>query len=190
MLSQRISLTSIRLLLLLLLVVAVLFIALSSQATIMQRLEVEELARNSSDVFQGQIVSSETYWNAEHTRIYTGARVRINETLKGATKRGDVVKVVQLGGEKDGVRMDYAGRPEFVAGESAVLFTTRSRAGELTIVALKQGKMRVEGQTVIRDFSGLTLLNGTKWGKQLQPVKASPVHLTMDELRQRVARAK
>ncbi|MEP7340049.1 MAG: hypothetical protein ABI977_20085 [Acidobacteriota bacterium] len=156
----------------------------------MQRLEVEELARNSSDIFQGQIISSETYWNPEHTRIYTGARVRINETLKGAAKRSDAVKIVQLGGEKDGVRMDYSGRPEFAVGESAVFFTTRNRTGELTVVALKQGKMRVEGQTVIRDFSGLTLLNGTKAGKQLQQAKASPVQLTMDELRQRVARAK
>jgi hypothetical protein len=75
-------------------------------------------------------------------------------------------------------------------GESAVLFTTRSRAGELTVVALKQGKMRVEGQTVIRDFSGLTLLDGAKAGKQLVPAKALPTQLTMDELRQRVARAR
>ena len=190
MISQRISLTPIRLLLLLLLAVAALFIALSSQATIMQRLEIEELARNSSDVFHGQIISTETYWNAGHTRIYTAARVGINETLKGMAKRGDLVKVVQLGGEKDGVRMDYAGRPEFAAGESVVLFTTRNRNNELTVVALKQGKMRVEGQTVTRDFSGLTLLNGTKAGKEIQPVKASPVQLTMNELRQRVARAK
>ena len=190
MLSQRISLTPIRLLLLLLLAVAVLFIALSSQATIMQRLEVEELTRNSSDVFHGQTVSTEIYWNAEHTRIYTSASVRINETLKGSAKRGDVVKVVQLGGEKDGVMIDYAGRPEFAVGESVVLFTTRTRAGELTIVALKQGKMRVEGQTVIRDFSGLTLLDSGKAGKGLQPAKASPTRLTMDELRQRIARAK
>ena len=190
MLSQRTSLTPIRLLLLLLLAVAALFIALSSQATIMQRLEIEELARNSSDVFHGQIVSTETYWNAEHTRIYTGARLRINETLKGTAKRGDLAKVIQLGGEKDGVKMDYAGRPEFAPGESVVLFTTRNRNNELTVVALKQGKMRVEGQTVTRDFSGLTLLNGTKAGKEIQPVKASPVQLTMNELRQRVARAK
>ncbi|MEO6724100.1 MAG: hypothetical protein ABIU20_03720 [Blastocatellia bacterium] len=161
----------------------------------MQRLEIEELVRNSSDVFHGQIVSTETYWNAEHTRIYTGVRIHINETLKGIVKRGDLVKVVQLGGEKDGVRMDYAGRPEFAMGESAVLFTTRNRNNDLTVVALKQGKMRVEGQTVTRDFSGLTLINGTKAGKDLQPLKSSPtqltsVQLTMDELRQRVARAK
>ncbi len=186
MLSQRTSLTPIRLLLLLLLAVAALFIALSSQATIMQRLEIEELARNSSDVFHGQIVSTETYWNAGHTRIYTGAFLRINESFRGAAKHGEMVKIVQLGGEKDGVRMDYAGRPEFAVGESVVLFTTRNRNNELTVVALKQGKMRVEGQTVTRDFSGLTLLNG----KELRPVKTALVQLTINELRQRIAHVK
>jgi hypothetical protein len=190
MLSQRSSLTPTRLLLLLLLAAAALFIALSSQATIMQRLEIEELTRSSTDVFHGQILSTETYWNAEHTRIYTGVRVRINEPFKGAARRGETIKVVQLGGEKDGVKMDYAGRPEFAAGESVVLFTTRNRNSELTVVALKQGKMRVEGPNVIRDFSGLTLLDGVKAGKPIQPVRALPTQLTMDELRQRVTHAK
>lgn len=194
MLSQRNSLTPVRLLLLLLLAVAALFLALSSQATIMQRLEIEELAHNSSDVFHGQVLSTQTYWNPDHTRIYTGIRLRINESFKSSgnnpAKRGEIVNVVQLGGEKDGVKMDYAGRPEFTAGESAVLFTTRNRNNELTVVALKQGKMRVEGQVVSRDFSGLMLVDRTKANKELQPVKAMTSQLTMDELRQRIARAR
>lgn len=193
MLSQRSSLTPVRLLLLLLLAVAALFLALSSQATIMQRLEIEELARNSSDIFYGQILSTDTYWNSEHTRIYTGARVRINDSFKsgiGTTRRGDIVNVVQPGGEKDGIKMDYAGRPEFTTGEEVVLFTTRTRNNELTIVALKQGKMHVDGQTVTRDFSGLTLVERGGSGKELLPVKSAPTQLTLTELRQRIARAK
>ncbi len=190
MLSQRSSLTPVRLLVLLLLAALALFLALSSQATIMQRLEIEELARNSSDVFHGQIVSTETYWNAEHTRIYTGVGVRVNETFKGAARRGDVVKVVQLGGEKDGFKTEYTGRPEFSAGESVVLFTTRNRNNELTVVALKQGKMLVDGQTVTRDFSGLVLVDRDKSGKNFMPVKSVSTQLTLNELRQRVARAK
>jgi len=190
MLSQRSSLTPIVLLLLLLLAAAAIFLALSTQATVMQRLEVEELTRNSSDVFQGQIVSTQTYWNAEHTRIYTGVNVHINESFKGAARRGETVKVVQLGGEKDGSKTEYAGRPEFAAGESVVLFTTRTRSNELTVVALKQGKMRVDGQMVTRDFSGLSLIDRSKSGRELLPVKASPIQLTLSELRQRIARAK
>jgi hypothetical protein len=190
MLSQSSSLTPVALLVLLLLAAAAIFLALSTQATIMQRLEIEELARNSSNVFHGQIISTQTYWNAEHTRIYTGVNVRIQESFRGGLRPGETIKVVQLGGEKDGSKTDYAGRPEFTAGESVVLFTTRNRNNELTVVALKQGKLLVDGQTVTRDFSGLTLMERSKSGKELQSVKASPTQLTLDELRQRVARVK
>ena len=57
---------------------AIFFFGSSANATIMQRLEIEELARNSTDVFYGQIPSTQVYWNAEHTRIYTGVNVRIS----------------------------------------------------------------------------------------------------------------
>lgn len=162
----------------------------SVKATIMQRLEVEELARNSTDVFHGQIVSTQTYWNAEHTRIYTGVNVRINESFKGFARRGETVRVVQLGGEKDSFKTDYAGRPEFTAGESVVLFTTRTRNNELTVVGLKQGKMLVKDQTVTREFSGLTLIERPKPGKEAQLLKTSSVQFPLNELRQRVAGAK
>src|SRR5262249_49565083 len=96
----------------------------SAQATIMKYLEIEDLARLSSDVFQGQVLSIDTYWNRERTRIYTALQVHVNESFKGTTRRDQLVTVVQLGGEKDGIKMDYAGRPEFRTGESVVLFTT------------------------------------------------------------------
>lgn len=169
---------------------AVLLSGLSAKATIMQRLEIEELARSSTDVFHGQILSTHVYWNAAHTRIYTGVNVRISETFKGAAQRGETTRVVQLGGEKDGFKTDYAGRPEFTAGESVVLFTTRTRNNELTIVGLKQGKMLVNGQSVTRDFSGLTLLERSKTGKEPQLAKSTSMQLTLSELRQRVSRAK
>ena len=133
---------------LLFLITATLFSSLSTQATIMQRLEIEELTRHSSDVFHGQILSTQSYWNADHTRIYTGVNVRVAETFKGLARSGETIKVVQLGGEKDGFKTDYAGRPEFTAGETVVLFATRNRQNELTVVGLKQGKMSVNGQSV------------------------------------------
>ncbi len=169
---------------------AAFFLPLSVKATIMQRLEVEELARNSTDVFHGQIVSTQTYWNAELTRIYTGVNVRISESFKGFARPGETVRVAQLGGEKDGFKTDYAGRPEFTAGESVVLFTTRTRNNELTVVGLKQGKMLVNGQSVIRDFSGMVMMERSKSGKDAQLLKATSVQLTLSELRRRVRGAK
>jgi len=190
MLSQRTSLTPIRLLLLLLLAVFALFLALSAQATVVQKLEVEELARLSTNVFHGQILSTQTNWNKEHTRIYTRAQIRISESYKGNIKPGATVSVVQPGGEKDGVRMDYDGRPVMTDGESVVLFTTRTRNNDLTIVGLKQGKMQVSGQTVTRDFSGLTVMERVKTGNALVPAKNLSVRMSMDELRQRIVRSR
>lgn len=163
---------------------------LSTQATIMQRLEIEELTRKSTDVFYGQVMATQTYWNAERTRIYTSVQVRLYESFKGSARSGETVKVVQLGGEKDGFKMDYAGRPEFTTGESIVLFTTRNRQNELTVVGLKQGKMQVNGQSVTRDFSGLMLLDRSTPGKELQPTKFSSVQLPLRELRQRIISVK
>src|SRR5262249_59418170 len=78
----------------------------STQATIMKYLEIEDLTRLSSDIFQGQVMSTDVYWNQERTRIYTATRVRVNESFKGTTHRDQLVTVLQLGGEKDGIRMD------------------------------------------------------------------------------------
>lgn len=190
MMSQRPSLTPGRLLLLLLIGAMVLFAVLSTQATIVHRLEIEELTRLSTDVFHGQVLATETRWNAERTRIYTDVRLRINETFKGAAKRNETVTIVQLGGEKDGRRLDYAGRPEFTAGESIVLFTTRTRQNGLTVVALKQGKLHVTGNEAVRDFTGLTIVERAAAGKHLQPVAIKPERLTLNELRARINRAR
>jgi hypothetical protein len=160
-----------------------------ARATIMQYLEIEELTRLSSDVFHGQVVSTSVYWNAERTHIYTAVRVRINETFKGSTRRDQIVTVTQPGGEKDGIRMDYSGRPEFAVGESVALFTIRGKKDDFIVVGLKQGKMRVERGEVIRDFSGIVLLDGVGRGKSLRSVNLKSTRLTVDELRNRVARA-
>jgi len=166
-----------------------------AHATVMRYLEVEELTRLSTEVFHGQVVSTRVYWDEEHTRIYTAVRVRINESFKGAAKRGEIVTITQLGGELDGLRLDYAGRPVFNVGEAVVLFAKPGRNHELLVVGLKQGKLRVAGNEVIRDFSGITLLDLTanaKTGQVAATGKAPRVQprLSLAELRQRVANAR
>ncbi len=156
----------------------------------MRYLEVEDLTRLSSDVFQGQVVSTATYWNPEHTRIYTSIRVRVDESLKGSTRRSEVVTVTQYGGEKDGVRLDYSGRPEFSAGEPIVLFTVRGKNSDFIVVGLKQGKMRVEGNEVTRDFSGITLVDRSSDGAQPLPIPARSTRMKLDDLRNRVSRTR
>jgi hypothetical protein len=159
-------------------------------ATLMKYFEVEELARLATDVFRGQVVATETYWDAGRTRIYTAVRVRVDETLKGAAAPGETVTVTQLGGEKDGVLLDFVGRPRFAAGESVVLFTRRGRGADYLVVGLRQGKMRLAGDQVERDFSGLTLIADGGLGRPPRPLQVARQSLTLGELRRRVVRAR
>ncbi len=188
--SLRLSKSLSRLLLATLMIAAAMIAAMRADATIMQYLEIEDLTRLSSDVFHGRIISTDTFWNAERTHIYTSVRVRVGESFKGSTRRDQVVVVTQLGGEKDGVKMDYAGRPEFAAGEAVALFTARGKRGDFIVVALKQGKLRVEGSEVVRDFSGITLVDHPHRGRSLRSIAPKSTRLTMDELRNRIARAR
>ena len=165
-----------------------LLLAAESQATIMRYLEVEDLSRISSDVFSGQVLSTRTYWNQERTKIFTAVEVQIQESFKGTAQAGEVVTITQLGGTKDGVTTDFVGRPDFAVGESVVLFTTRRGRASLYVVALKQGKMRVEGEEVVRDFSGVTLVD--KAGGQIRPMEPKRRRYTMRELRRRIAAVK
>jgi hypothetical protein len=178
---------SARLRLLLLASLLAALMVLPAHATIMQLMEVEDLTRRSSDVFYGQVISTETYWNADHTRIHTRIRVRVDEALKGSRSRSEIVNVTQLGGEKDGVRWDYSGRPVFSVRESVVLFTTRGKNDDFIVVGLKQGKMQVVGDEVIRDLSGITLVQRSADGRSLQQITAKPVRITLNELRNRIA---
>lgn len=170
--------------------------ALSAQAeaTIMRYLEVEELARLSTDVIHGEIISTKVFWDETHTRIYTSVRVRIHETFKGTAQRGATVTVTQQGGELDGLRQDYSGRPVFTAGETVVLFTKPGRNHDLTVVGLKQGKLRVNGDEVLRDFNGITLLDELPQSKTAGRANAASkpmrvqTRLTLGELRARLAK--
>jgi hypothetical protein len=162
-------------------------IVLPAQATVMQFMAVEDLTRRSSDVFYGQVISTETYLNADRKHVYTRISVRIDETFKGSLSRSQIVTVTQLGGEKDGVRLDYEGRPEFSEGETLVLFTTRVKNNNLVVVGLKQGKMNVVGGEVKRDLSGITFVERTPDGRGFRQTTPRPERMTLAELRNRIA---
>lgn len=190
MLALRIPRHSARLFIATSTIVLAMIVTRPANATIMQYLEIEDLTRLSSNVFHGQVISTDTHWNAERTHIYTSVRVRISESFKGSTRRDQIVTVTQPGGEKDGLRMDYIGRPEFAVGETVALFTIRGKNDDFIVVGLKQGKMRVERGEIVRDFSGIMLVERLNGGRGLRPVTPRSTRLTMEELRNRIARAR
>lgn len=158
---------------------------IDAQATIMRYLEIEDLTRLSSDIFHGRVLSTSTYWN--EGKIYTEVRFQVKAAFKGGVATNQIVTITQLGGERDGVMLDFAGRPEFSEGEETVLFTTRGRRSDFVIIGMKQGKMRVAGQEVVRDLSGITLVERVSTGRTLQTVQPKRTRFALDELRQRIS---
>ena len=158
----------------------------------MKYLEIEDLARLSTDIIHGQVLSTRTYWDDTHTRILTAVRVQVNECFKGASKRGAVVTITQWGGELDGIRMDFSGRPTFQVGETTVLFTRANPHNDLLVVGLKQGKLIVQGNEAKRELSGVSFVDAAVANNQTaaaaQPRKTVQMRYTLDELRERIMR--
>ena len=173
-------------------VMTIIFVALAVdlQATIMKFMDVEDLAAVSTHIFRGEVLSMQTQWSEDHKSIYTSTRIRVSEAFKGPLSGGQVITVNQLGGEVDGVAMDYAGRPTFSVGENIVVFATQPRKGSFLVTALKQGKMQVEGETVVRDFSGITLVTRNSSSTNVTPIQKPTVRISINELRTRITRAR
>ena len=120
----------------------ILFVSVNAFATQVQYLDLETLGSGSTVVVRGEVREVRTFWNEARTRILTETTVRVNEQYKGATS-GDL-RIVQMGGELDGVRMTVAGALTWEAGEDVVLFLEDSLPGRYRVAGFTQGKYEVQ----------------------------------------------
>ncbi|NOT62486.1 MAG: hypothetical protein HOP19_19955, partial [Acidobacteria bacterium] len=131
----------------------------TAEATLMKYLEIEDLARLSTEIIHGQVLATKTYWDDSHTRILTAVRVQVSECFKGKSARGATITLVQLGGTLDGRTMDYSGRPTFRVGEDMIVFTRPNQHNELLVVGLKQGKLAIHNNEAQRELGGVTFID-------------------------------
>ncbi|HEY3586177.1 MAG TPA: hypothetical protein VGK85_03445, partial [Myxococcaceae bacterium] len=134
--------------------------ALASTAV---RLDTAALVAASSDVVDGNVVSSTSVWTGDHRRIVTQVVVEVRDTWKG-TAAGRIT-VVQPGGERDGIGQRVSGVAPLSSGERVVLFLERTGPYH-RVVGLAQGVYRVvpvEGSTELRavpaSLEGLELVS-------------------------------
>lgn len=111
-------------------------------ATQVESLPIESLGNDSPVVVRGQVSSVRTYWNDAHTRILTETSVRVTDTYKGAP--AGVVRIVQMGGELEGVRMTVAGALAWNEGEDVLLFLENSLPGRYRVAGFTQGRFDVQ----------------------------------------------
>lgn len=151
-------------------------LATRSEATVVERLDLDRLVATANTIVLGQVESTETYWSDDGRLILTRNTVRVGETLKGSPSSS--VVVTTIGGTLDGITLYVAGMPEFRENEETVVFLEGTGVYR-TVVGLGQGKFAVEGSVVSNDTSNLEFVGG---------VGTLPTRMTLDRLRNEVRR--
>lgn len=112
-------------------------------ATRLLLLDTPTLAQRSEDIVVGHVLSTRSYWNAEHSRIFTDVVIGVDETWKGAATEDGTLTLTQLGGHVDGAHYNVPGSPSFTIGEEALLFVYRGASGRAQVNGMAQGKFEI-----------------------------------------------
>jgi hypothetical protein len=86
-----------------------------------EKTNLAELTAGADSVIVGTVVERSSYWNDEHTGIYTSTVLAIDEELKGTIGQNNIT-ITLPGGEADGIGEWVSDVPSFDQGEKAVVF--------------------------------------------------------------------
>jgi len=122
-------------------VFALFILVLSAGATQVLYQSLDQLGQNSSAVVQGKVAGLRSYWNENHTKIFTETTITVDEVFKG--QPGGTVRVVQLGGTVDNIRVTAHGALQWKQGEEIVLFLEETPTGTYQVSGFSLGKFQV-----------------------------------------------
>jgi len=124
-------------------VLAALFVTIPASATTLVRMSLDQLAEASTEIIRAHMVSQQTVWNPQHTRIYTYTTLALDQTYKGDPPSLPVIQ--QPGGTVGKTRVFVAGTVQFHAQTGYLLFLERSSAdsSKFLLVGMVQGAYRI-----------------------------------------------
>jgi hypothetical protein len=95
-------------------------------------------------IVHGTVGNSYTDWGHERDggkRIFTYWELSTDEVLKGQAEAGGIIRMREMGGEKDGVGMQVAGAATFSQGEEVVVFLgDKNDEGSYDVWGMSMGK--------------------------------------------------
>jgi len=98
-----------------------------------------ELDRGSDVIVTGRVTSLNSYWNSDHSLIYTDVSIQPEEFIKGRVHRNVVVKVI--GGEVGEMSLVVEDMPVFSHGEQVTVNLVKGRdEGVFEVLGGEQGK--------------------------------------------------
>ena len=122
--------------------VVILFLGSAAEATQVLHQTPQQLGLQSELVVRGRVIAVESYWNTDHSKIFTRTRVAVDESYKGGAPA--TVDVVQLGGVVDGMRVTVHGATMWRQDEEVVLFLEAYQPGNYHVTGFSQGKFEIE----------------------------------------------
>jgi hypothetical protein len=126
---------------LLTILIAAIHVSPSSATQVVHR-TLRQLGEDAGLVVQGRVAGVASYWNDTHTKILTEARIEVAREWKGRARAQ--VRVVQMGGVVDHVKMTVHGALMWTPGEEVVLFLEPSLPDRFRVAGFSQGKFDVE----------------------------------------------
>ncbi|HZP00128.1 MAG TPA: hypothetical protein VFD30_07530 [Terriglobia bacterium] len=159
------------------------------RATTLVRLSLEQLTQASTAIVQGRVVSQESRWNPEHTRILTYTTIAVNQPIKGNPPATLVIE--QPGGKIGNIHTFVAGSVRFRPQIEYMLFLEPSSRdmSQYLVVGMMQGALRIyrdaetHQQRVILPLGKITHL--ARKGAATTSIQGPTVPL--NEIRQQIA---
>jgi hypothetical protein len=161
--------------------------AISVHATTLARLSLDQLAAAADAVARVRCSSVEARW--ENNEIWTITSFEIVETMKGALPIRITVRLP--GGRVGHLTASVDGTPRFNAGDEAVVFLERSRAGGFSVAAWVEGTFRISRdprsglETVTQDSSTFSVFDTATRAFHTEGIRRMP----LEQFRERVAAA-
>lgn len=170
-----------------LLVLILVTVAGPASASTFQRVGLEKLVRDSATVVEAEVLSVDSFWDAEGRIIVTEATVLVSDQLHG--KAGSVIKVKTFGGTAGGYTVIAHGFPTFEKSNKLLLFLKQDESNEkdlMRVTGYQQGQFKiVEGQGNEK-VAESTVDGGAHFMGGTAAEKALPNRLSLADLKQQI----
>jgi hypothetical protein len=110
----------------------------SASASVMRAMDLAELTASADHVVLGEVLSTESAWDAKHRTIFSTVEIAVAESWKGPVPGTGRIRLRQFGGVVGDIEMTVYGEARFQQGERVVVFTQGDH-----LVGMGQGKRRL-----------------------------------------------
>ena len=160
-------------------------------ATTLARLSLDQLAGAAEGVARARCAGAESRW--EYGSIWTYTAFDVVQTIKGDLPAHFIVRLP--GGKVGAFTTSVEGAPRFSAGEEAVVFLERSRAGGYSVTGWAEGTFRIardantQREMVTQDSGSIGLFDAATRTFRAEGMQKIPMEIFRARLEAALAKA-